>query len=103
MPLVKNVSAHVDDLHTGTPIEAYGTAEINAKDLQLEHYQARIRSGLMLVVPEPEHQEPGLPLDGLSVAELRECASAAGVELPRNAKKAQIIDALREHANPKED
>jgi hypothetical protein len=50
--LIKNVLPHSDDLHDGRPIDSCETAEITADDFQLEHYQARLRDGLIVVVSE---------------------------------------------------
>jgi hypothetical protein len=54
--LIKNVLPHPDDLHDGRAIGAYETAEVSAKDFELEHYQSRLRDGC-LVVAEPESDE----------------------------------------------
>jgi hypothetical protein len=66
VPTIKNVGAHVDDLHDGRPIERMSVATVSASDLERRHYQARIADGRFLVLSDqpkrrrrtqPESQE----------------------------------------------
>jgi hypothetical protein len=53
--LIRNVSSHPDDLHDGRMLAPFETAEITAEEFKDEHYQARLREGLIVVCPdEPE-------------------------------------------------
>lgn len=88
--LIKNVLSHPDDLHDGRTIDAYATADITPEELALEHYQRRLRDGL-LVVAEDE-QEP------LKVAEVVAAIDAASAE-ERETVKAQFREA--EEASPR--
>lgn len=87
--LIKNVCPHLDDLHDGRPIESCETAEISAEDFQLEHYQSRLRDGMLLVVEEAE------PLTVTAIV----AAIDAAPEAEREAVKASFREAeeLREH------
>lgn len=57
--LIKNVLPHSDNLHDGRPIASYDTADITAEELQLEHYQSRLRDGLMVLVEEQAAEPSG--------------------------------------------
>lgn len=75
--LIKNVLPHPDDLHDGRPFPPYETAEITPEDFELEHYQARLRDGLIVVVTSHERPQQ-------SVAEIVAAIEAA--ENPETAK-----------------
>jgi hypothetical protein len=58
VPKVKNVTAHVDCLHDGRPLPAYGVADVTQAELEEPHYRVRIADGLLLVVSGEEAVEP---------------------------------------------
>jgi hypothetical protein len=89
--LIKNVLSHSDELHDGRPIEAYATAEVSHEDFALEHYQCRIRDGLMVVVE-------GSPT--ASVAQIK-AAIADASEEDRERVKAQFRSAEQEREDPR--
>jgi hypothetical protein len=90
--LIKNVLSHTDDLHDGRAIGAYETAEISAEDFQLEHYQARLRDGLIAVLDDSA--EP------LSVADIKAAIDAASDE-DREAVKASFREAEERNESPR--
>jgi hypothetical protein len=91
--LIKNVLPHTDDLHDGRPVVAYETAEVSAEDFKLEHYQSRLRDGMLVVVSEDE-------IKPLSVAEIQAAIEAAPQD-EREAVKAQYREAEKTSAHPR--
>ncbi len=90
--LIKNVLPHPDDLHDGRPIDAYSTVELTDDELALEHYQSRIRDGLMVVVP--------VPIDPPTVDAIKTAIDAAP-EQEREALKAQLRATEQERDEPR--
>jgi hypothetical protein len=91
--LIKNLLPHPDDLHDGRPIDAYATAEVTPEDFQLEHYQGRLRDGLLAVVPE-DNEPP--TVDAIKAA----IEGASDDE--REAVKAQFRQAEEASARPRQ-
>ena len=91
--LIKNLLPHPDDLHDGRPIDAYETAEVTPEDFQREHYQGRLRDGLLAVVPEDN--EP-LTVDAIKAA------IAAAPEDEREAIKDQYRQAEEASTQPRQ-
>jgi hypothetical protein len=90
--LIKNVCPHLDDLHDGRPIETGETAVISADDFQLEHYQSRLRDGLLLVVED--EAEP------LNLADIKAAIDAASDE-EREGVKATFREIEERSENPR--
>lgn len=90
--LIKNVLSHPDDLHDGRTLAPYDTAVVSDEDFQLEHYQARLREGLIAVVAETQPQ---------TVDEIRAAINAAPDE-KREAVKASFREAEEASEKPRQ-
>lgn len=92
--LIKNVLPHSDDLHDGRPFDSCETAQITTEDFRLEHYQARLRDGLIVVVSE----DAGAPQ---TVADIVAAIDVAP-ETEREALKAQFRAAEQASERPRQ-
>lgn len=106
--LIKNVCPHLDDLHDGRPIETGETAVISAEDFALEHYQSRLRDGLILVVEDDSERlslvDVKKAIDAASDEE-RESVKTAFREIEEGSERPRkgVLDATRPATQPSDD